>query len=46
MQRQKKREDGKILIDGGGVGIGRIKRKGLFGGEIGEAAINPVPKKR
>ncbi len=27
----------------GGIGIGRIKRKGLFG-EIGEAAINPVPK--
>jgi len=38
-----KREDSKIVIDGG-VGIGRIKRKGLFG-KIGEAAINPVPKK-
>ena len=37
-----KREDGRIFIDGG-VGIGRIKRKGLFG-KIGEAAINPVPK--
>ena len=37
-----KRDDGKINIDGG-VGIGRIKRKGLFG-EIGEAAINPVPR--
>ncbi len=33
---------GKINIDGG-KGIGRIKRKGLFG-EIGEAAINPVPR--
>ncbi len=38
-----KRNDGKVLIDGG-VGIGRIERKGLFG-EVGEAAINPVPKK-
>ena len=38
-----KREDNKILIDGG-IGIGRINRKGLFG-EIGEAAINPIPKK-
>lgn len=38
-----KREDGKVLIDGG-VGIGRIKRKGLFG-EIGDSAINPVPRK-
>lgn len=37
-----KREDEKIVIDGG-IGIGRINRKGLFG-EIGEAAINPVPK--
>ncbi len=37
-----KRDDGKINIDGG-VGIGRIKRKGLFG-DIGEAAINPVPR--
>ena len=27
----------------GGEGIGRIRRKGLFG-EVGEAAINPVPK--
>ena len=38
-----KREDGKILLDGG-RGIGRITRSGLFG-NIGEAAINPVPKK-
>lgn len=37
-----KKDDGKITIDGG-IGIGRIERKGLFG-EIGEAAINPVPK--
>ena len=37
-----KREDKEIVIDGG-VGIGRITRKGLFG-EIGEAAINPVPR--
>lgn len=37
-----KRKDGLILIDGG-QGIGRIKRKGLFG-EVGEAAINPVPR--
>lgn len=39
----KKRTDGVIKIDGG-TGIGRINRKGLFG-EIGEAAINPVPRK-
>ena len=38
----RKRKDGKINIDGG-IGIGRIKRKGLFG-EIGDAAINPVPR--
>lgn len=31
-----------INIDGG-FGVGRITKKGLFG-EIGEAAINPVPK--
>lgn len=37
----KKREDGKVNIDGG-IGIGRIMRKGLFG-EVGQAAINPVP---
>lgn len=41
--RVNKRDDGKVNIDGG-EGIGRITRKGLFG-EIGEAAINPVPKK-
>ncbi|MDR7855768.1 cobalt-precorrin-5B (C(1))-methyltransferase CbiD [Tissierella sp.] len=38
----RKREDGKINIDGG-TGIGRIKRKGLFG-KVGEAAINPIPR--
>lgn len=38
----KKRNDGKIKIDG--IGIGRIMRKGLFG-EVGETAINPVPRK-
>lgn len=37
-----KRLDGDINIDGG-FGIGRIMRKGLFG-EIGQAAINPVPR--
>ena len=36
-----KREDDRVNIDGG-IGIGRIRRKGLFG-EIGQAAINPVP---
>ena len=40
--RVSKRADGKILIDGG-IGIGRIMRKGLFG-EVGQAAINPVPR--
>ena len=39
----KKRSDGEILIDGG-EGIGRIQRKGLFG-NVGDAAINPVPRK-
>lgn len=38
----KKRKDGLNVIDGG-QGIGRIMRKGLFG-NIGEAAINPVPR--
>lgn len=38
----RKREDGQVNIDGG-IGIGRIKRKGLFG-EIGQAAINPIPR--
>ncbi|TJX13536.1 cobalamin biosynthesis protein CbiD [Tissierella creatinini] len=37
-----RRDDGNIIIDGG-EGIGRITRKGLFG-EIGQAAINPVPR--
>lgn len=41
--RVKKRNDSKIKIDGG-IGIGRITIKGLFG-EIGDAAINPVPRK-
>ena len=38
-----KTNTGNITIEGG-EGIGRIKRKGLFG-EIGQAAINPVPRK-
>ena len=38
-----KREDGQLVLDGK-EGVGRIQRPGLFG-EIGEAAINPVPKK-
>ena len=37
-----KRSDGEVIIDGG-IGIGRITRKGLFG-EVGQAAINPVPR--
>lgn len=37
-----KRSDGEIHIDGG-QGIGRITRKGLFG-QVGDAAINPVPR--
>lgn len=41
--RVSKRSDNLIVIDGG-EGIGRIKRKGLFG-KIGQAAINPVPRK-
>ena len=39
----KKRTDSAILIDGG-EGIGRITRKG-FWGEVGDAAINPAPRK-
>lgn len=39
----KKRNDTQIVIDGG-EGIGRITRKG-FWGNVGEAAINPVPRK-
>ncbi len=39
----RKRNDGKIYIDGG-EGIGRITRQG-FWGKVGEAAINPVPRK-
>ncbi len=41
--RVNKRKDGEIRIDGG-QGIGRIVRKGLFG-QVGDPAINPVPKK-
>lgn len=37
-----KRDDDQIYIDGG-EGIGRIARKGLFG-DVGEAAINPMPR--
>jgi cobalt-precorrin-5B (C1)-methyltransferase len=36
-------EKGRIAIDGG-LGVGRVTRPGL-GLEIGQAAINPVPKK-
>lgn len=41
--RVSKRDDDEISIDGG-EGIGRIIRPGLFGA-VGEAAINPVPRK-
>jgi cobalt-precorrin-5B (C1)-methyltransferase len=41
--RLSKREDGVINISGG-EGIGVITRKG-FWGEVGQAAINPVPRK-
>ncbi|MBU3190234.1 cobalt-precorrin-5B (C(1))-methyltransferase CbiD [Clostridium bowmanii] len=41
--RVSKREDSKIIIDGG-EGIGRITRSG-FWGKSGAAAINPVPRK-
>lgn len=39
----KKRADGKIVISGG-EGIGKISKPG-FWGEVGESAINPVPRK-
>lgn len=39
--RVSKRDDGAVNIDGG-EGIGTITRKG-FWGEVGQAAINPVP---
>jgi len=39
----KRRSDSDIRIDGG-EGIGRITRKG-FWGDVGDAAINPVPRK-
>lgn len=38
-----KRADGAVLIHGG-EGIGTITRKG-FWGDVGQAAINPVPRK-
>lgn len=41
--RVSRREDGAIIIDGG-EGVGRITRRG-FWGEIGQAAINPVPRR-
>ena len=41
--RVSRREDGRIAIDGG-EGIGRITRAGLSG-KIGEAAINPAPRR-
>ena len=41
--RVSRRTDRQIVIDGG-EGIGRITRKGLFG-KVGEAAINPAPRK-
>lgn len=37
-----KRQDGEIVIDGG-EGVGRITRAG-FWGQVGAAAINPVPR--
>lgn len=41
--RVSRRPDRQIVIDGG-EGIGRITKKGLFG-KVGEAAINPTPRK-
>ncbi|GIM28190.1 cobalt-precorrin-5B C(1)-methyltransferase [Clostridium polyendosporum] len=41
--RISKRTDNKVVIDGGD-GIGRITRGGFIG-EVGEAAINPVPRR-
>ena len=38
-----KRQDDRIVLDAK-EGVGRIQRKGLFG-EVGDPAINPVPKK-
>lgn len=38
-----KRDDDLVVIDGG-VGVGTITRKGLFG-EVGQKAINPTPRK-
>ncbi|MBQ9518269.1 MAG: cobalt-precorrin-5B (C(1))-methyltransferase, partial [Firmicutes bacterium] len=37
------RNDGRIIVDGG-EGIGRVTKKGLKQ-DIGEAAINPVPRR-
>jgi cobalt-precorrin-5B (C1)-methyltransferase len=39
----RRRQDAEIVIEGG-EGIGRITREG-FWGKVGEAAINPVPRK-
>ena len=41
--RVSRRTDRQIVIDGG-EGIGRITKKGFFG-KVGEAAINPAPRK-
>jgi len=41
--RVSRRDDSKIVIEGE-KGIGRITRRGLFG-NVGDAAINPVPRK-
>jgi cobalt-precorrin-5B (C1)-methyltransferase len=41
--RVSERQDREIVIDGG-EGVGRITRAG-FWGQVGEAAINPVPRK-
>lgn len=41
--RVSRRKDQQIVIDGG-EGIGRITKKGLLG-KVGEAAINPMPRK-
>lgn len=38
-----KRDDREIIIDGG-IGIGRITSKSIFG-QVGQAAINEVPRK-
>lgn len=40
--KMSKRRDNEIVIDGG-IGVGRVVRKSMFG-DIGNAAINPVPR--